>query len=64
MNLLTESDLTQVSRWPKAGRYILAQFDENSISSLPSLSSSHRSQRTPNLSGNNAKISKKVWQTC
>jgi len=31
MNLLTEPYLTQVSRWPKAGRYILAQFDENSI---------------------------------
>lgn len=31
MNLLTEPYLTQVSRWPKAGRYILAQFDESSI---------------------------------
>ena len=31
MNLLTLPYLTQVSRWPKAGRHILAQFDENSI---------------------------------
>lgn len=31
MNLLTLPYLMQVSRWPKAGRHILAQFDENSI---------------------------------
>ncbi len=30
MRLVTEPYLAQVSRWPKAGRHILAQFDENS----------------------------------
>jgi hypothetical protein len=30
VRLVTEPYLAQVSRWPKAGRHILAQFDENS----------------------------------
>ena len=30
MRRVTEPYLAQVSRWPKAGRHILAQFDENS----------------------------------
>ena len=29
MKLLTEPYLNQVSKWPKTGRHILAQFDEN-----------------------------------
>ncbi|MFB2917846.1 DUF4291 domain-containing protein [Aerosakkonema funiforme] len=31
MRLLTEPYLMQVSRWPKTGRHILAQFDDNSV---------------------------------
>lgn len=31
MKLVTEPYLTQVSRWPKAGRHILAQYDEESV---------------------------------
>jgi hypothetical protein len=31
MKLLTEPYLTQVSRWPKAGRHILAQYDDESV---------------------------------
>lgn len=31
MNLLTESYWTQVARWPKTGRHILGQFDEESF---------------------------------
>ncbi|MFB8792722.1 MAG: DUF4291 domain-containing protein [Microcoleus sp.] len=31
MNLLTEPYLSQVSNWPKTGRHILAQFDENTV---------------------------------
>ena len=30
-HLKTESYLTQLNRWPKVGRHILAQFDENSV---------------------------------
>ncbi len=31
MKLLTESYLNQASNWPKTGRHILAQFDENTV---------------------------------
>lgn len=31
MKLLTESYSNQASRWPKTGRHILAQFDENTV---------------------------------
>src|SRR5215813_11712221 len=31
MNLITEPYLKQKDRWPKTGRHILAQFDENSV---------------------------------
>jgi len=31
MNLLTEPYLAQAARWPKTGRHILAQFDDESI---------------------------------
>lgn len=31
MRLITEPYLSQVSRWPKTGRYILAQYDDQSI---------------------------------
>lgn len=31
MNLLTESYITQLRRWPHGGRHILAQFDEGSV---------------------------------
>lgn len=31
MKLVTEPYLNQVSRWPKNGRHILAQFDDHSI---------------------------------
>lgn len=31
MNLITESYLTQAARWPRAGRQILAQYDEESV---------------------------------
>lgn len=31
MKLLTEPYLNQVSNWPKTGRHILAQFDENTV---------------------------------
>ncbi|MDZ8185583.1 MAG: DUF4291 domain-containing protein [Nostoc sp. ChiSLP02] len=31
MQLITEPYLTQVSRWPKTGRHILAQYDDQSI---------------------------------
>jgi hypothetical protein len=31
MKLLTESYLTQANHWPKAGRHILAQFDDTSV---------------------------------
>jgi hypothetical protein len=31
MNLLTEPYLAQISRWPKSGRQILAQFDDESV---------------------------------
>ena len=31
MKLLTESYLAQIDRWPKTGRHILAQFDDESI---------------------------------
>ena len=31
MKLLTESHLNQTSKWPKTGRHILAQFDENTV---------------------------------
>jgi len=31
VKLVTETYLTQVKRWPKAGRHILAQFDDTSV---------------------------------
>ncbi|WP_333295179.1 DUF4291 domain-containing protein [Microcoleus sp. K1-B1] len=31
MKLLTEPYLNQASKWPKSGRHILAQFDENTV---------------------------------
>ncbi|MEG3905145.1 DUF4291 domain-containing protein [Microcoleus sp. B4-C5] len=31
MNLRTEPYLNQASKWPKTGRHILAQFDENTV---------------------------------
>jgi hypothetical protein len=31
MNLITEAYLAQVARWPRTGRHILAQFDEESV---------------------------------
>ena len=31
MNLVTEPYLTQTARWPKSGRHILAQFDDDSV---------------------------------
>lgn len=31
MNLITEPYLTQLQRWPRSGRHILAQFDGSSI---------------------------------
>ncbi len=31
MNLVTEPYLVQVARWPKSGRHILAQFDDQSV---------------------------------
>ncbi|WP_293157538.1 MULTISPECIES: DUF4291 domain-containing protein [unclassified Microcoleus] len=31
MKLLTEPYLNQASKWPKTGRHILAQFDENTV---------------------------------
>jgi hypothetical protein len=31
MTLVTESYLTQVKRWPRSGRHILAQFDDGAI---------------------------------
>ncbi len=31
MDLLTEPYLSQVARWPKTGRHILAQFDDESV---------------------------------
>ncbi|MEA5578039.1 DUF4291 family protein [Anabaena sp. UHCC 0451] len=31
MRLVTEPYLNQVSRWPKNGRHILAQYDDHSI---------------------------------
>ena len=31
MNLVTEPYLTQAARWPKSGRHILAQFDDDSV---------------------------------
>ncbi|GET40082.1 hypothetical protein MiSe_48900 [Microseira wollei NIES-4236] len=31
MKLVTESYLAQIDRWPKTGRHILAQFDDESI---------------------------------
>ena len=31
MKLVTEPYLTQVSRWPKTGRHILAQYNDESI---------------------------------
>src|ERR1700682_1283179 len=31
MKLLTESYQSQLSRWPREGRHILAQYDEHSI---------------------------------
>jgi hypothetical protein len=31
MNLLTELYLVQTARWPKSGRHILAQFDDESV---------------------------------
>src|SRR5207244_1202784 len=31
MNLITEAYLAQEARWPKSGRHILAQFDEESV---------------------------------
>ena len=31
VKLLTESHLNQTSKWPKTGRHILAQFDENTV---------------------------------
>jgi hypothetical protein len=31
MNLLTEPYLAQATRWPKSGRHILAQFDDESV---------------------------------
>ena len=31
MNLLTEPYVAQAARWPKQGRHILAQFDDESV---------------------------------
>src|SRR5579884_2519880 len=31
MHLITEPYLTQLARWPRTGRHILAQYDDNSI---------------------------------
>ncbi len=31
MNLRTEAYLSQAARWPKTGRHILAQYDDQSI---------------------------------
>lgn len=31
MNLVTEPYPVQVARWPKSGRHILAQFDDDSV---------------------------------
>jgi hypothetical protein len=31
MNLITEPYLAQDARWPRSGRHILAQFDEESV---------------------------------
>jgi hypothetical protein len=31
MDLITENYLAQKDRWPNSGRYILAQFDADSV---------------------------------
>ena len=31
MNIITESHISQVARWPRAGRHILAQYDDASV---------------------------------